>query len=81
VSQRASDAIVLDGRVTKNADLFVAWRYVAAMPRLPKNFLQPFPRYGWCDRDRPDRSANGPEAKFCRAESANQSIADAADLR
>jgi hypothetical protein len=37
--------------MTKNADLFVAWRYVAAMPRLPKNFLQPFPAYGWCGRD------------------------------
>jgi hypothetical protein len=51
VSDRAGNAAVFGSRVTKNADLFVAWRYVAAVPRLPKNFLQPFPGYGWCGRD------------------------------
>jgi hypothetical protein len=66
--------------MTKNADLFVAWRYVAAMPRLPKKFLQPFPAYGWRDRDeritRP--TAEKPDSVGVRR--ANQSIAHDANL-
>jgi hypothetical protein len=81
VSERAGHAVVLDGGVTKSADLFVAWRYVAAVPRLPKNFLQPFPGYGWCGRDpritRP--KAEQPDSVAQKSES--NSIAYEADLR
>jgi hypothetical protein len=66
VTHRAGDNVVFDGRVTKNADLFAAWRYVAAVPRLPKKFPQPFPTYDRCDRDRADDSANGRSGGFCR---------------
>jgi len=52
--------------VTKNADLFVAWRYVAAVPRLLKKFPQPFPTYGRFEHDRADDSANGRSGGFCR---------------
>jgi len=50
VSHWPPGAVDFDACVTKNPDLFVAWRYVAAVPRLPKNFLQAFPTYGWSNQ-------------------------------
>jgi hypothetical protein len=40
VNSAVEGVIVFDGGVTKNQGLFVAWRYVAAVPRPPGIFLQ-----------------------------------------